>query len=257
MTNNNFNLYLLLPDEYKEIRRCVLCTDEYTEIYNIGLLQCSIHPGVILKSKDYLDFYSCCGELVSGRYYKGCTRCDHTDLDFTSDLIIKRLNEIKSFSKIILPNILFNNSNSNILLQKPLHKSIIYKSDKNNNNDNILTYNLIKLKKIKDNHDKYMLKEKLSSFVINEEEFDDDDNINFFIKFNINEIKNDIYQESLNSPLFSSFNSFDEVNFKNKLIKNSNDNWPSDPHNNNDLNKNLLYDKVIHIPFIIIKRVDL
>jgi hypothetical protein len=266
-TRCTFDQYSKLPDDYKEIRRCILCSNDYIELKNIGQFQCSIHPGVILKSKDHIDFYSCCGTIVEKKYYKGCTKCDHTDINFTDDLIIQRLIEIKSFSTITITKLLFK---CNII--PPLFENVIYDSDRYNNNSPLIKYQMKKLKSKKDHHDQYFQNEKLSYFITNEEELDaDNNNIKFEIDFKLNEIKKQMYEQSLNSPLILSFDSFDDVFEKKKLISQSNSNWAFEDDDiegtgtggeqdpdiiNHNLNKKLLNKKVIDIPYIIIKRVD-
>lgn len=63
----------LTDDEYAElraVRMCSRCGWRYRELFNLGTLCCSQHPGRFVAEK-----YTCCGRE---RDSEGCQRVDHT-----------------------------------------------------------------------------------------------------------------------------------------------------------------------------------
>jgi hypothetical protein len=153
-----------LPKSYKEWRKCYFCQTSFIEKDNIGFLNCSIHPGIIIY-KNNLRYYSCCGSLINSKNFHfdnkkclirdqydkmGCLPIDHFDQDhliekgiisisqrklkndnddityFSSDLN-EKIQQIKLLSYIIIPEILYKKG-----LSKPIYlKTILAKIDGN------------------------------------------------------------------------------------------------------------------------------
>lgn len=120
MRTNRFN-------EYINEKTCMNCNKMFIEKNNIGVLECSFHPG-ILNTKEINGtkclYYTCCGAYYYDFYNdRGCCRSDHMEETFDRDSIFKsvnsnynknieymkeRLRNIKKFSFIIVPQYYYN-----------------------------------------------------------------------------------------------------------------------------------------------------
>ncbi len=204
-----------IPDRFKEYKSCITCQQQYRDIDNIGLLKCSIHPGILeTNTTNNTIEYTCCGlsptidnqytNFVTQNEAMGCVKCDHTSIDFGVKNKKKRLNNIRSWCTIVIPYLLYDfgmhqPDKSCILIEvnRDALKDIKHNTN-GNDNDSRCVFNINTL--LVNIEDSYYSHIRTSGGGGGDNGDDRTD-----IKINIMHISNDLYKGALESNYFKEY----------------------------------------------------
>ncbi len=97
--------YERVEQKYRQIRKCVHCSQFFLEAENIGQWRCRLHPGVCRHSLDRNgEFYTCC---QGTSYSQGCAVADHCGEELSVTDEAERHDELFEMLFAVVPYGLF------------------------------------------------------------------------------------------------------------------------------------------------------